>query len=197
MLRSRFDARQELGLSRTARTDRDGYTRAHSLSSTATGAQARGVPAGVRAADAADAMAIMSCWCRRRLHSGWGWQDAACRHHGRADGVHHPTDTTRLWDVVRVVIACRPAPDVISGFRGFPNRRRAARRRMLAIQRMTTTRNGTRGKTANIASSSALPRSRGVRAIGARDTSNARGKDLLSTWQLRSCERDRPLLWTG
>ena len=55
--------------------------------------------------------------------------------------IHHPTDNTLLWDVVRVVTrwvgrlvrALKPrriAP--------FPDRRRSARRRMYEIQRMTT-----------------------------------------------------------
>ena len=55
--------------------------------------------------------------------------------------VHHPTDNTLLWDVVRVVtrLVGRLADVIKRRIRGFPNRRRAARRRMLAIQRMTTT----------------------------------------------------------
>jgi len=54
--------------------------------------------------------------------------------------VHHPTDNTLLWDVVRVVTRLvERLGDVIKRrIKGFPNRRRAARRRMLAIQRMTT-----------------------------------------------------------
>src|SRR6202162_3665905 len=55
--------------------------------------------------------------------------------------VHHPTDNTLLWDVVRVVtrLVGRLADLIKRPIKGFPNRRRAARRRMLAIQRMTTT----------------------------------------------------------
>jgi transposase, IS5 family len=55
--------------------------------------------------------------------------------------IHHPTDNTLLWDVVRVItrlvgrlaeaLKCRR-------FQGFCNRTRAARRRMQAIQRMTS-----------------------------------------------------------
>jgi IS5 family transposase len=53
--------------------------------------------------------------------------------------IHHPTDNTLLWDVVRVItrlIGCiaEAVPQRIPGFR---NRRRAARRRMQEIQRMT------------------------------------------------------------
>jgi IS5 family transposase len=54
--------------------------------------------------------------------------------------IHHPTDNTLLWDVVRVVT--RLVGDLHTalpeGVTGFTNRTRAARRRMLAIQRMTS-----------------------------------------------------------
>ena len=53
--------------------------------------------------------------------------------------IHHPTDNTLLWDVVRVVTRlvghlCHAVQQHIKGFR---NRRRAARRRMQEIQRMS------------------------------------------------------------
>jgi transposase, IS5 family len=53
--------------------------------------------------------------------------------------IHHPTDNTLLWDVVRVItrlIGCL-AEAVQQRIPGFRNRRRAARRRMQEIQRMT------------------------------------------------------------
>src|SRR6266571_3098042 len=53
--------------------------------------------------------------------------------------IHHPTDNTLLWDVVRVVtrlVICLAAA-VQRGVQGFRNRTRAARRRMQEIQRMT------------------------------------------------------------
>ena len=53
--------------------------------------------------------------------------------------IHHPTDNTLLWDVVRVVtrlVICWAAA-VQRGVQGFRNRIRAARRRMQEIQRMT------------------------------------------------------------
>jgi IS5 family transposase len=53
--------------------------------------------------------------------------------------IHHPTDNTLLWDVVRVVtrlVLCLAAA-LLRGVRGFRNRTRAARRRMQEIQRMT------------------------------------------------------------
>ena len=55
--------------------------------------------------------------------------------------VHHPTDNTLLWDVVRVVtrLVGRLADMIERRIKGFRNRTRAARRRMQALQRMTTT----------------------------------------------------------
>ena len=54
--------------------------------------------------------------------------------------IHHPTDNTLLWDVVRVItrLIGRLAELVPSGIDGFPNRRRSARRRMQEIQRLTS-----------------------------------------------------------
>jgi len=54
--------------------------------------------------------------------------------------IHHPTDNTLLWDVVRVVtrLVGRLAAAMERPIEGFCNRTRAARRRMQALQRMTT-----------------------------------------------------------
>jgi IS5 family transposase len=53
--------------------------------------------------------------------------------------IHHPTDSTLLWDVVRVVtrLVLRLSAAVQQRIQGFRNRTRAARRRMQEIQRMT------------------------------------------------------------
>jgi len=53
--------------------------------------------------------------------------------------IHHPTDNTLLWDVVRVLtrLIGRLAKHLPKGIDNFPNRTRSARRRMQAIQRMT------------------------------------------------------------
>ena len=53
--------------------------------------------------------------------------------------IHHPTDSTLLWDVVRVVtrLVGRLRKAVQQRVLGFRNRKRAARRRMQEIQRMT------------------------------------------------------------
>jgi len=53
--------------------------------------------------------------------------------------IHHPTDNTLLWDVIRVVtrlVLCLAAA-VQQHIHGFRNRTRAARRRMQEIQRLT------------------------------------------------------------
>jgi IS5 family transposase len=55
--------------------------------------------------------------------------------------IHHPTDNTLLWDVVRVVtrLVGRLAKALkMRCIKGFRDRRRSARRRMYEIQRMTT-----------------------------------------------------------
>jgi IS5 family transposase len=55
--------------------------------------------------------------------------------------IHHPTDNTLLWDVIRVVtrLVRRLAKALgLQRIRGFCDRTRSARRRMYEIQRMTT-----------------------------------------------------------
>src|SRR5882762_7440820 len=55
--------------------------------------------------------------------------------------IHHPTDNTLLWDVVRVVtrLVGRLAKALeMRCIKGFHDRRRSAHRRMYEIQRMTT-----------------------------------------------------------
>jgi IS5 family transposase len=55
--------------------------------------------------------------------------------------IHHPTDNTLLWDVVRVVtrLVRRLAKALgLRRMKGFCDRTRSARRRMYEIQRMTT-----------------------------------------------------------
>ena len=53
--------------------------------------------------------------------------------------IHHPTDSTLLWDTVRVVTRLVGNLDDLlpQGVPGFTNRSRSARRRMQEIQRMT------------------------------------------------------------
>src|SRR3974390_999342 len=55
--------------------------------------------------------------------------------------IHHPTDNTLLWDVVRVItrLVGRLAKSLeLRRIKGFCNRTRSAKRRMYEIQRMTT-----------------------------------------------------------
>jgi IS5 family transposase len=53
--------------------------------------------------------------------------------------IHHPTDSTLLWDTVRVLSRLVGRLDKLlpRGVRGFTNHRRSARRRMQEIQRMS------------------------------------------------------------
>jgi transposase, IS5 family len=53
--------------------------------------------------------------------------------------IHHPTDSTLLWDVVRVItrLMGRLAELLPNRIDGFSDRRRSARRRMQEIQRLT------------------------------------------------------------
>jgi transposase, IS5 family len=74
--------------------------------------------------------------------------------------IHHPTDNTLLWDVVRVVtrLVRRLAKALeLRRIEGFCDRRRAARRRMYEIQRMTT-RQRQEQQTRTYRCSSTLPR---------------------------------------
>jgi len=54
--------------------------------------------------------------------------------------IHHPTDSTLLWDTVRVLSRLVGRLDTLlpRGVRGFTNHCRSARRRMQQIQRMST-----------------------------------------------------------
>ena len=66
---------------------------------------------------------------------------ATFRHHVVQTDIHHPTDNTLLWDVVRVVtrlIGRLAAALERRRIKGFRDRTRSARRRMQEIQRMTT-----------------------------------------------------------
>jgi transposase, IS5 family len=62
--------------------------------------------------------------------------------------IHHPTDNTLLWDVVRVLtrLIGRLGGLVPKGIEGFTNRTRSARRRMQEIQRMTARQRHTQQK---------------------------------------------------
>jgi len=96
--------------------------------------------------------------------------------------IHHPTDNTLLWDVVRVItrLVGRLADAIGRRIKGFRNRTRAARRRMQAIQRMTTTQRHEQqtGKYRELIAIAAEVVQRARSAL--EHSCNARGKDLLS-----------------
>ena len=62
--------------------------------------------------------------------------------------IHHPTDNTLLWDVVRVLtrLIGRLGKVLPKGIDNFSNRTRCARRRMQEIQRMTARQRHTQQK---------------------------------------------------
>ena len=100
--------------------------------------------------------------------------------------IHHPTDNTLLWDVVRVLtrLVGRLAKALeLRRIAGFRNRSRAAHRRMYEIQRMTTRqRQGKESR--HIATYWALTAITEEVVAGARkaldDTAAMRGKDVLT-----------------
>ncbi len=86
--------------------------------------------------------------------------------------IHHPTDNTLLWDVVRVVtrLVGRLAKALkMRRIKGFRDRRRSAHRRMYEIQRMTTRQRQERQTTIYRAAKTALEK-----------TATMRGKDLFA-----------------
>jgi len=96
--------------------------------------------------------------------------------------IHHPTDNTLLWDVVRVVtrLVGQLAEAIARPIKGFRNRTRAARRRMQALQRMTTTQRHERqtSKYRELIGIAEEVVERARAALG--HTRVVRGKDLLS-----------------
>ena len=96
--------------------------------------------------------------------------------------IHHPTDNTLLWDVVRVVtrLVGQLAEAIARPIKGFRNRTRAARRRMQALQRMTTTQRHERqtSKYRELIGIAEEVVERARAALGY--TRAVRGKDLLS-----------------
>src|SRR6266850_6158171 len=96
--------------------------------------------------------------------------------------IHHPTDNTLLWDVVRVVTRLLVRLGGLLGRRikGFHNRTRAARRRMQAIQRMSAAQRH-RQQTGKYRELIGIAEEVVVCAGSAlRDPRKARGKDLFS-----------------
>jgi IS5 family transposase len=106
--------------------------------------------------------------------------------------IHHPTDNTLLWDVVRVVtrLVGRLADASGRRIKEFRNRTRAARRRMLATQRMTTTqrREQQTGKYRELIGIAEEVVDRARAAL--KHTRTARGKDVLSDLALDELRKE-------
>lgn len=107
--------------------------------------------------------------------------------------IHHPTDNTLLWDVVRVItrLVGRLADVIGRRIKGFRHRTRAARRRMQAIQRMTATQRHGRQQVGKYRELIAIAEEVVERARGAlRHTRNVRGKDLPSALAIEDLRRE-------
>ena len=106
--------------------------------------------------------------------------------------VHHPTDNTLLWDVVRVVtrLVDQLADVIERRIKGFCNRTRAARRRMQALQRMTTTQRRERqtGKYRELIGIAEEVVERARAAL--RHTRKVRGKDPLSELAIEQLRKE-------
>jgi transposase, IS5 family len=106
--------------------------------------------------------------------------------------IHHPTDNTLLWDVVRVVtrLVDRLAAVIERRIRGFRNRTRAARRRMQALQRMTTTQRNERqtGKYRELIGIAEEVVGRARAAL--RHIRKVHGKDLLSDLAIEALRKE-------
>src|SRR6201996_8245194 len=106
--------------------------------------------------------------------------------------IHHPTDSTLLWDVVRVLtrLLNKLAEALeLRRIAGFRNRSRAAHRRMYEIQRMTTRQRQGAGSRQTAAYRALIAIAEEVVA-GARtaldDTAGMRGKDLLTALNIEA-----------
>ena len=106
--------------------------------------------------------------------------------------IHHPTDNTLLWDVVRVVtrLIGQLAKAIGRPIKRFRNRTRAARRRMLALQRMTTTQRHTQqtGKYRELIAIAEEVVQRAREAL--RHTQKVHGKDLASELLIEELRRE-------
>ena len=97
--------------------------------------------------------------------------------------IHHPTDNTLLWDVVRVVtrLVGRLAKALkMRRIKGFRDRRRSAHRRMYEIQRMTTRQRQERQTTIYRALIGIAEEVVASAKTALEKTATMRGKDLLA-----------------
>src|SRR5262245_2091691 len=106
--------------------------------------------------------------------------------------IHHPTDNTLLWDVVRVLtrLLGRLAKALeLRRIAGFRNRLRAAHRRMYEIQRMTTRQRQGAGSQQTAAYRALIAIAEEVVASARTtldDTAGMRGKDLLTALNIKA-----------
>jgi IS5 family transposase len=107
--------------------------------------------------------------------------------------IHHPTDNTLLWDVVRVVtrLVSRLAEALeMRCIKGFRDRRRSAHRRMYEIQRMTTRQRQDR-QTATYRALIDIAAEVVANARTALEkTANMRGKDLFAAMRIDAIRDD-------
>ena len=106
--------------------------------------------------------------------------------------IHHPTDSTLLWDVVRVLARLLVRLGDLLGrrIRGFRNRTRAARRRMQAIQRMSAAQRQ-RQQTGKYRQLIGIAEEVLAGARSAlKDPRNARGRDLFSDLAIEGLRRE-------
>src|SRR5258706_573956 len=112
--------------------------------------------------------------------------------------IHHPTDNTLLWDVVRVVtrLVGRLAKALkMRRIRGFRDRRRSARHRMYEIQRMTTRQRQEHQTTIYPALIGIAEDVVASAKTALEKTATMRGKDLLAAMAIEGHpRRDRALL---
>jgi transposase, IS5 family len=97
--------------------------------------------------------------------------------------IHHPTDNTLLWDVVRVVtrLVRRLAKALeLRRIKGFCDRRRSARRRMYEIQRMTTRQRSEQQTRTYCALIEIAEEVVGKARVGLESTRPMRGRDMLA-----------------
>src|ERR1700736_5278191 len=110
--------------------------------------------------------------------------------------IHHPTDNTLLWDVVRVLtrLLGRLAKALeLRRIAGFRNRSRAAHRRMYEIQRMTTRQRQDAGSQQNATYRALIGIAKEVVAnarMALDDTAAMRGKDLLTALNIKALREE-------
>jgi transposase, IS5 family len=108
--------------------------------------------------------------------------------------IHHPTDNTLLWDVVRVVtrlIGHLAKALEMRRIKGFRDRRRSARRRMYEIQRMTTRQRQGARQTATYRELIGIAEEEVASARTALDkTSKLHGKSLLAAMKIDALRKE-------